>query len=219
MVARATRVDRHAGDYESQHALVFHPDDPFFARFRWRMEQEQGTRARPRPARRQGDLPLWLSEQLAQVREERGIVPLESNALTLRYALLRPGPELAMARPEMAEAAQAELLEAPSQAERRLRHRITELVAAQAVEDDVEAHGRARGGYHAYNAALKRVLGRSRAEMGLAELEAAVAWLGRNRVGDHLHLLEGDPRYAWDARRRTGEWRPPVGRVSGKAAG
>jgi len=219
MVARATRVDRHAGDYESQHALVFHPDDPFFARFRWRMEQEQGTRARPRPARRQGDLPLWLSEQLAQVREERGIVPLESNALTLRYALLRPGPELAMARPEMAEAAQAELLEAPSQAERRLRHRITELVAAQAVEDDVEAHSRARGGYHAYNAALKRVLGRSRAEMGLAELEAAVAWLGRNRVGDHLHLLEGDPRYAWDARRRTGEWRPPVGRASGKAAG
>ena len=37
MVARATRVDPHAGPYEGQRALVFHPDDPFFARFRWRI--------------------------------------------------------------------------------------------------------------------------------------------------------------------------------------
>jgi superfamily II DNA or RNA helicase len=215
MVARATRVDPHAGPYEGQQALVFHPDDPFFAKFRWRMEWEQGTRARPRPARKQGHLPLWLAEHLAQAREERGILPLESNALALRYAVLRPGPELAMARPEAVEeeAAQGDMLEAPSVAERRLRHRVAELVAAQAVEDEAEAHGPCRGGYHAYNAALKRVLGKSRAEMGLAELEAAVAWLGRNRVRDHLHLLDGDPRYAWQARKRTGEWRPPVGRV------
>jgi len=47
MVARATRVDPHAGPYEAQRALVFHPDDPLFQRFRIRMETEQGTRARP----------------------------------------------------------------------------------------------------------------------------------------------------------------------------
>ncbi len=49
--------------------------------------------------------------------------------------------------------------------------------------------------------------------MGLAELEAAVAWLGRNRLRDHLALLDGDARYAWDAKRRSGEWTPPIGRV------
>ena len=46
MVARATRVDPHAGPYETQRALVFHPDDPLFQRFRIRMETEQGTLAR-----------------------------------------------------------------------------------------------------------------------------------------------------------------------------
>ena len=46
MVARATRVDPNAGPYEAQRALVFHPDDPLFQRFRIRMETEQGTIAR-----------------------------------------------------------------------------------------------------------------------------------------------------------------------------
>jgi hypothetical protein len=53
---------------------------------------------------------------------------------------------------------------------------------------------------------LKRVLGnKGRAEMTLAELEAALAWLERNRLVDHLHVLEGDARYAWTvaARRRS----------------
>ncbi|MBV9747446.1 MAG: hypothetical protein JO157_01410 [Acetobacteraceae bacterium] len=56
--------------------------------------------------------------------------------------------------------------------------------------------------------------------MGLAELEAAAAWLERNRLADHLHLLDGDPRYAWQARqaRRRGEWAPPVGRRQGGRA-
>ena len=74
--------------------------------------------------------------------------------------------------------------------------------------------GRGRHGlYHRYNAALKRALAnKSRAEMTLSELEAAVSWLERNRLADHLHLLDGDARYAWTARQR-GEWRPPVGRA------
>jgi len=47
---------------------------------------------------------------------------------------------------------------------------------------------------------------KGRAEMGLADLEAALAWLERNRLSEHLHLLEGDTRYAWTAakRRRSG---------------
>jgi hypothetical protein len=83
--------------------------------------------------------------------------------LALRYDRLAPGPELAMRRPER-EAAQEELLEAPSVTERRLRSRLGEMVAAQAVEDEAGAAG-LKGGlagpglYHRYNAILKRVTG------------------------------------------------------------
>ena len=213
MVARATRVDPDAGPYGSQRALVFHPDDPFFAKFRWRMEQEQGTRARGPRSPQQGTLPLWLQDRLAEAREDRDIVPLESNALALRLMRLAPGPELALTRPEVE--AQGDMLEAPSAAERRLRARVGEMVAAQVVEDS-ESLQAARGGYHAYNAALKRVLGKPRSAMTLAELEAAASWLERNRLGDHLHLLEDDPRYAWQARQR-GAWMPPAARVERRA--
>ena len=224
MVARATRVDPRAGPYETQGALVFHPDDPFFATFRWRMEEEQGTRARAPKPKRQGVLPLWLRDE--EARERRAIVPLQSNALALRMSTLRPGPDLAAglaaARSGMAEA-QADLLDPPSVAERKLRMRLGELVAAQVVEDEgtwsARRQPRGQGTYHAYNATLKRVLGnKGRGEMTLAELEAAISWLERNRLADHLHLLEGDHRYGWAARRRE-IWQPPAGRPLGRPAG
>lgn len=86
-------------------------------------------------------------------------------------------------------------------------------VAAGAV-----APPRGAGLYHAYNAALKRATGgKARTEMSLAELEAAVEWLGRNRLRDHLHLLEGDHRFGWRAKPR-GEWQPPVGRPAQRRA-
>ncbi|MCB4825471.1 DEAD/DEAH box helicase [Roseicella aerolata] len=228
MVARATRVDPNAGPYEAQRATVFHPDDPLFARFRWRMEREQGTRAAPPKPSRQPRLPIpgWLEDELAEARARSAIVPLESNALALRLSTLRPGPDLAAGlAAARAPDPQGDLLEAPSVAERRLRARLGELVASQAVEDmaDGLAHtlmpaGRGDGLYHAYNAALKRATGgKSRATMSLAELEAAVEWLGRNRLRDHLHLLEADHRYGWRIRPR-GEWKPPVGRPAAARA-
>ena len=127
------------------------------------------------------------------------------------------GPDLALHRPELEEP-QVELLEPPSVVERRLRARLGEMVAVQAVEDEMGKGRRTaaagRGHYDRYNAALKRVSGnRSRAQMTLAELEAAIGWLERNRLSDHLHLLDDDSRYAWATRRR-GEWKPPVGRDS-----
>jgi superfamily II DNA or RNA helicase len=219
MVARATRVDPHAGPYEAQQALVFHPDDPLFARFRERVETEQGTLAKRPTPKRQGALPLWLREQIAErAGEARGIEPLTSTALALRYARLRPGPDFAFVRPEH-DAAQGELLDAPSVVERRLRGRIGEMVAAQAVEDEGALRaGRGGGLYHRYNAVLKRVLGgKARGAMTLAELEAAVGWLERNRLAEHAAVLDGDARYAWQARQRQ-EWRPPVGRDRRSAA-
>ncbi|MGE4047457.1 MAG: DEAD/DEAH box helicase [Acetobacteraceae bacterium] len=217
MVARATRIDPQAGPYEHQRALVYHPDDPLFALFRRRMETEQGTLARQPRSRRQSSLPAWLREKLAE-EGHQGIVPLESNALALRYDLLKPGPNLAMHRPEQEEA-QGTLLDPPSIQERQLRQRIGEMVAAQAVEDEAGLQSsRGPGLYHRYNAILKRVLGnKGRSEMTLAELAAAVGWLERNRLADHAHLVAGDPRYAWTARQRNGDWTPPVGRVPRRA--
>jgi len=221
MVARATRVDPNAGPYEAQRAVVFHPDDPLFGLFRRRMETEQGTTARrPKPRPAQETLPQWLLDQLPAPKE--GIVPLSSNALALRYDRLAPGPELALRRPE-SEAAQGELLDVPSVVERRLRHRLGEMVATQAVEDEAALAGprgatAGAGFYHRYNAVLKRVTGdKARAAMTLAELEAAVGWMERNRLADHLHLLDGDPRYAWSTRKR--EWTPPRGRPAKRATG
>ncbi|WP_458097769.1 DEAD/DEAH box helicase [Roseomonas sp. WA12] len=215
MVARATRVDPNAGPYETQRALVFHPDDPLFGQFRRRMEMEQGTLARrPKPTGRPARLPGWLLDQLPPPKE--GIVPLVSNALGMRFHTLRPGPELAMRRPEQEEA-QGDMMETPSAVERRLRARLGEMVAVQAVEDEAGRTGPRAGVagpglYHRYNACLKRVTGnKSRAQMSLAELQAAIGWMERNRLSEHLQLLDDDPRYAWSVRKRQ-EWRPPVGR-------
>jgi hypothetical protein len=199
---------------------VYHPDDPLFARFRARIEGEQGMLARRPTSRRQNGLPLWLQDQLAEMDpEDHGIVPLESNALALRFEVLRPGPEFATSRPENGQA-QSELLELPSVLERRLRSRIGELVANQAVEDEAAMRApRGQGLYHRYNAVLKRMTGnKSRADMTLAELEAAIGWLERNRLSDHTTMLDGDARYDWTARKRT-EWKPPVGRADGGRGG
>lgn len=131
---------------------------------------------------------------------DRQIVPLESNALTLRMMNLAPGPDLALRRPEIQEA-QGSLLETPSVIERRLRARVGQMVSTQVVEDG-DGLERPQRNYHAYNAALKRVLGKGRGSMTLSELESAAAWLERNRLSNHLHLLNGDARYDWTRRQR-----------------
>jgi superfamily II DNA or RNA helicase len=198
MVARATRVDPHAGPYDGQSALVYHPDDPMFRSFRHEIETEQGTRARIPKRRAQHDLPLDYDHN-----HTPRITPLHSNATALRFDTVAPGPDFASAAaPEKAPARQ--LVETPSTAEHRLRQRIGQMVAAQVIEDE-DAHLVRRGyGYHAYNAILKRVLGKSRAEMTLAELEAAVGWLERNRLSDHASLIENDPQYRWSAAKKSG---------------
>ena len=189
------------------------------ARYRHSIKTEQGTVAKRVKARAKSALPGWLLDELAAAEREDGIVPLESNALGLRYGLLRPGPDFVLHRPEQ-EAAQTEMLDPPSVLERRLRQRIGEMVAQQAVEDEGAVQApRGDGLYHRYNAILKRRTGnKPRAEMSLAELEAAVSWLERNRLADHADALEGDPRYGWTLRQRR-EWTPPVGRTDGKPRG
>ncbi|RAI58176.1 DEAD/DEAH box helicase [Roseicella frigidaeris] len=200
MIARATRVDFAAGPYESQRAVVLHPDDLLFRRFRERIEREQGTLAREKARRRQGELPIG-----PEFAQEPPIIPLASNATALHWHRLAPGPEFAAARPDPEAAAPAV---PPSARERELRFRISQAVAAQVLEDEGAMQvPRRAGAHHAYAAALKRVMGKGRAEMSLAELEATLAWLERNRIGEHLHLLAGDPRYGWTVRQRRFDFR------------
>ncbi len=202
LIARAVRVDPRGGPYEGQAAVVYHPDDPLFRQFRHAIETDQGTKARlRRPVQR--DLFEEETQEGELAHADPGIEPLSSNTLALRFDIVAPGPDFGSA-PEsnsLAKAARAlaevDRAEPPSAAEHRLRQRIGALVAAQVVEDE-DAHLYRLGrppGYHAYNAVLKRVLGKGRGEMGLAELEAALAWLGRNRIADHINLLDGDTRY------------------------
>jgi len=47
--------------------------------------------------------------------------------------------------------------------------------------------------------------------MTMTELEAALSWLERNCLAEHLHLLEGVTRYAWSARQRRPHWLPSHG--------
>jgi hypothetical protein len=62
------------------------------------------------------------------------------------------------------------------------------------------------------NAVLERVLGnKGRAVMTVPELDAVLAWLEHDRLGDHLHLLVDDAGYAREARRRLAWW-PHAGR-------
>ena len=69
IVTRATRIDPSVGPYETQRALVLHPNDPLFQRFRIRMETEQGMLARPRmPVRNQTTLPFWVAEELGPAK-------------------------------------------------------------------------------------------------------------------------------------------------------
>ncbi len=97
-------------------------------------------------------------------------------------------------------------VEPPSRSEHRLRQQICQLVAAQVIEDQ-DAHLGRKPDYHAYNAILKRVMGKSRAAMNLAELEATVGWLERHRLSDHIGHLEDDAQYRWSKARRESRLR------------
>ncbi|WP_372395374.1 DEAD/DEAH box helicase family protein [Azospirillum sp. HJ39] len=198
-IARATRVDPLAGPYDQQRALVYHPSDALFERFRTMVETQQGTRAMIKTRRAQQELPF---ERTAEREPE--IIPLESNATALHFAVVAPGPDFAAQARDP-----GELPLTPSAAEHHLRQRIGQLVAAQVIEDeDNNLVAEGPTGYHIYNAVLKRLMKKARSEMTLSELESAIGWLERNRLSDHRHLIADDPQFQWSTRRRGQPARP-----------
>ncbi len=199
-IARATRVDPHAGPYDQQRALIYHPADELFDRFRTMVETQQGIRAMVKSRRPQHELPLERTTD-----REPEVIPLESNATALSFAVVAPGPDFGGPARDHGEPPVT-----PSAAEHYLRQRIGQLVAAQVIEDEdnnLVADGPV--GYHTYNAVLKRLMNKARSAMSLSELEAAIGWLERNRLSDHLHLVADDPQYRWSSRRRGPAMRRP----------
>ncbi len=85
----------HAGPYGGQRALLFHSDDALSARFRQRIETEQGPSARRPRHKRQATLPLWLQERIAQQDREEGGTPRESkpSACTMPRCGADPAPQ------------------------------------------------------------------------------------------------------------------------------
>ena len=198
MAARATRHDPNAGPYEAQRALIFHPDDPLFQRFRARMVEEQGGWVQAQRPRRGGELPLQLG--MPSVAPDQ-IIPLSSNATALRFEELAAracSPESS----SQSTGTQGEMLPTASEVERRLRQRIGQLVSAQVVEEEIEMRLPRGGNYHRFNAVLRKVRGKARGEMTIAELEGTLAWLEQNRLSDYLDLLTGDVGHETAIRRR-----------------
>jgi superfamily II DNA or RNA helicase len=231
MIARATRVDPNGGAWEQQKATVYHPDDLLFRRFRHAIETEQGTKARF-PGPHQGNLLDPEENPDADSRDwGLGIEPISSNVTTIRFDRVRPGPDFATLQDKVATMADHDNGETaavlrPSDIERRLRQRLGQMVAGQVVEDEASfGVGGAVVSYHAYNAVLKRQTGgRSRVSLKTDELEAAIAWMERNRISDHLGTIEGDPQYKWSDRRQKiarqtpGSWATMLERHYTKAA-
>ena len=221
MVARATRIDPHGGPYAAQRATVFHPDDPMFARFRHSIETEQGTIARAcqdvlaiepaglaaRRTRRNGARGRRASSRSRATRSGYdmdccGLAPISSCI----------APSTRPRRPRCSIHPPSWNVGCGNALARWWRNRLSRTKALYRPQ-------KGRGLYHRYNAILKRCTGdKPRAQMSVQDLEAAVSWLERNRLADHAHLLEGDPRYGWAVRQR-GEWKPPVGNADGRPRG
>ena len=133
---------------------------------------------------------------------DRALEPLRSEATDLHFETVMPRRSRMPMLGEVREVEPDGLPETPTQVEHRLRRQIGQMVAAQVIEDIEAAIVDQPWGYHAYNAVLKQLFGKSRATMSQAELEAEIGWLERNRVSEHLELIRDDHRYAWSNRQR-----------------
>jgi hypothetical protein len=189
MVARATRFDPAGGRYEEQTAVVYHPDDFLFRSFRRAIEAEQSGRARVRKRSEQGELPFDGPGQ-DELPLRPALQPLRSEATSLRFEVVHPRAHPTPGLALRALDGQGGLPETPAQAEQRLRRQVGQMVAAQVIEDVEAGLVGQPWGYHAYNSVLKRVFGKPRGTMSLAELEAVIGWLERNRACEHLDLIE-----------------------------
>ena len=163
MIARATRMDFGAGEWENQMAFVYVPDDRLMCNIIGRMQEEQIVAVKAR-------LEEDEEEELAAMRDEREpgerktITPVGSGALTRRSSRVGPNPQ-----EQRVIAPESQVL-TPSQQEAQLRERI------QAYCKGVDALLFDKS-WGETNKRVVKTFGQSRQNMHLDQLVRVMAWL------------------------------------------
>lgn len=154
MVARAVRVDPHAGPYESQSGYIFAPDDIMFREIVSKIEREQRPFVR---MRKKTQISLFSGDGEGEGVPNIQIQPLSSVMSGHREVFLGE-------RPPMPYTPQT-----PSEIETVLRHRIEQHVRLYSYNN------RHHNGQ--INAKVKAHFGKARAEMTGDELDKTLAWV------------------------------------------
>ncbi len=159
MIARANRIDRNAGPYETQHAHIFAPADPLFKRIIADIEAEQlpillerGTNGRSGGEMR--DVPLFGE---SSPRAPGNIIPL-SSAMTGNREVILAGNE-------------EEPMKTSSEEERALLEQIEKHIRTYSFAN--------RYNPKKINADVRQAMGKPRREMTLKELECCLLHVRR----------------------------------------
>ena len=196
MLARATRVDPHAGPYEASRRSCSTRTTRCSRRFRQSSRPSRAT-GRRAPPQAPAQLPLWLADQLAQHRDE-GRAAASPRSRATRWACATPA---AAASPGFAEGALRAVDGAGGSRSSRPPPRSApcatgrRAVAAQAWRTRRGCGSARRQGLFP---PLQRRAQARRSEQGPGawarrNSRRRSAWLERNRLADMPHLLEAMP--------------------------
>lgn len=162
MIARATRMDFGAGEWEEQMAFVYVPDDRLMCGIIGRMQEEQIVAVKARLE--EDEFQLEVQSNRPEPGERKTITPVGSGALTRRSS--RVGHVKGSEKPLEAGAQKL----TPSQQEAQLRERI------QAYCKGVDALLFDRS-WGETNKRVVKTFGQSRQAMHLDQLVRVMAWL------------------------------------------
>ncbi len=162
MIARATRFDSGAGEWEEQMAFVYVPDDRLMCNIIGRMQEEQIVAVK---ARLEEDEMEERAARLPSENERKTITPVGSGALTRRWSRVGAAPK----REENAEEEKFEK-RTPSQQEAELREQIQDYCKTV----DALFFGRQWG---EANKRVIKTFSMSRAHMPLDKLQKVMLWL------------------------------------------
>ncbi len=162
MIARATRMDFGAGDWEEQMAFVYVPDDRLMCNIIGRMQEEQIVAVRA--SLEEDEFQLEVASNRPEPGERKTITPVGSGALTRRSS------RVGQTRGEEKTVAHEAVMLAPSQQEAQLRERI------QAYCKGVDALVFERS-WGETNKRVVKTFGKSRQDMHYEQLVRVLAWL------------------------------------------
>lgn len=162
MIARATRMDFGAGDWEEQMAFVYVPDDRLMCNIIGRMQEEQIVAVKARLE--EDEFQLEVAQSRPEPGERKTITPVGSGVLTRRSS------RVGQTRSEEKTISNEAVILAPSQQEAQLRERI------QAYCKGVDALLFERS-WGETNKRVVKTFGKSRQDMHLDQLLRVMSWL------------------------------------------